>query len=121
MAIAQPVYAQSALEEASGVACEGTLGSGIFLGLGILALALALVGIGQIAWGFFKTSPGGGMGSQSAGRGGIMNGVLTLGGALFLGAVGSLLSYLGVDLGSCIEGDIITVAPGAFDLVLAVI
>lgn len=119
----QPVMAQTAVQEAAGVACDGPLGQGIFLGLGILALFLAIVGIGQIAAGFWKTGPGGGMGKQSSGRGGIVNGAITFAGALFLGGVGGLLAAVGVDLGSCLSGDIITMTPPdvVVDVVLALI
>lgn len=107
----EPVLAQSAMEESAEVVCSGTLGSAIFLASGTIALGLILGGVFQSALGFYKLSGGGGgMQRQSAGRNGLVNGALTLTGGLFLGSIGGVLNYLGVDISSCLNPDNILMA-----------
>lgn len=101
----QPVAAQSAIEEGARVACSGPLGSAIFLVFGLLALGLILGGVAQLGAGFFKMGSGGGMQRQAGGRNALMNGGMTLVGGLFLGSVGGLLNYLGVDISHCLNPD----------------
>lgn len=101
----QPVAAQSAIEEGARVACSGALGRGVFLVFGLLALGLILGGVLQLGAGFFKMGSSGGMRHQASGRNGLVNGGLTLAGGLFLGSVGALLSYLGVDISHCLNAD----------------
>lgn len=108
------VVGQSAVTEASRVACSGALGNAIFLLAGLIALLLFIGGILQIALGFMKMGGGGGGGMQrqSSGRQGLMNGALTLTGGLVLGSIGGILSYLGVDISACLDtSNIIMIAP----------
>ncbi|WP_114579225.1 hypothetical protein [Saliphagus sp. LR7] len=108
----QPVIAQSALEEASSVACSGALGQAIFLFFGLLTLVLILIGLAQVAIGFLGTGRGSGRRGE---RNTVVNGVITLIGGLFLGSMGAVLDYLGVNLDSCLEGgEILVVMPFLF-------
>lgn len=96
----QPVVAQSALEEATDVACSGALGQAIFLFFGLLTLVLILVGLAQIALGFLGTGRGGRRGERNT----VVNGAITLLGGLFLGSMGAVLDFLGVNVDSCLAG-----------------
>ncbi|MFC4986294.1 hypothetical protein [Saliphagus infecundisoli] len=108
----QPVIAQSALEEASTVACSGALGQAIFLFFGLLTLVLILIGLAQIAIGFLGTGRGSGRRGE---RNTVVNGVITLVGGLFLGSAGAVLDYVGVNLDSCLEGgEILVTMPFVF-------
>lgn len=108
----QPVVAQSALEEASDVACSGALGQAIFLFFGLLTLVLILIGLAQVAIGFLGTGRGSGRRGE---RNTVVNGVITLVGGLFLGSMGAVLDYLGVNLDNCLEGgEILVVMPFLF-------
>lgn len=108
----QPVVAQSAMEEASDVACSGALGEAVFLGFGLLTLVLILVGLGQIGMGFLRIGRSGGGMSRRDQRGGITDGFLTLLGGLFLGSMGALLDYLGIDVSGCLQGgEILIIMP----------
>lgn len=109
----QPVVAQSAFEEAGEVACSGVLGQAVFLGFGLLTLILVLVGLGQVAIGFLGAG-GGGRGRRGE-RTNIVNGIVTLLGGLFLGSMGAVLDYLGINLDSCLEGgEILATMPFVF-------
>jgi hypothetical protein len=101
----QPAAAQSAIEEGASVACSGPLGRAVFLVFGLLALGLVLGGVLQMGAGFFSMGKGGGMQRQAGGRNSLVNGGLTLAGGLFLGSIGALLNYLGVNISSCLNAD----------------
>lgn len=110
--LVQPVVAQSALEEAGDVACAGALGQAIFLGFGMLTLILILVGLAQVAIGFLGTGRGGGRRGE---RNTVVNGFITLLGGLFLGSMGAILDYLGINIDGCLQGgEILVIMPFVF-------